>query len=509
MSKRALRWLALIVIVGLGAWLRLVHLAAVPPWYPDEGSNIAIAASLARGEPGYLVFAQSSFINGHPHLFYLLLAGLFRLSGPTMEAARLLAALCGLSALLLLYPLARALADETVALLALAFYAIYPTAVVYHRMAFTYNLLAPLYLLALYALHRYLDSQRRAGRVAGLAGVTDLVGWGLIGFVALAVLLDRPRHLPIVLPPLLLPLAAWLLWMAMAGGGAFWFDLRFALSRVGGTLAEQVARFVFFYRTALEGELWLALGSIGLLLLPNRRARWLAGGLHFTSLFFVTRTTAAFGQATYFLIPLLPLVALGMGSLLGRGLPFLLRLLGADVSRALEERRLLRRGGRRLAALLTACLVFAMVVAPLLSLLAEGPLLDYALFTARMGGTLADPAAARQVVDYVNSRTGPADVVLASPTIAWLFDSPAADLQMAVAATGRATQHFPADIPPSRFRFDPRLEEATYVVLDPLWRGWGAAQMAEVAQIVETVEAEWTLERTLGSFDVYRNPYRP
>jgi hypothetical protein len=78
---------------------------------------------------------------------------------------------------------------------------------------------------------------------------------------------------------------------------------------------------------------------------------------------------------------------------------------------------------------------------------------------------------------------------------------------MAIAATGRATQHFPAGIPASRFRFDPRLENATYAVVDPLWRGWASAQMPDVAVMVEEIGAEWVLEATIGRFEVYHNPH--
>jgi hypothetical protein len=139
-------------------------------------------------------------------------------------------------------------------------------------------------------------------------------------------------------------------------------------------------------------------------------------------------------------------------------------------------------------------------------MIAEGVWLDYGLYLARLGDTLTDPVAARQVADYVNHRTAQDDVVLASPTIAWLFRSHVAGFQMAIAATGQATQHFPADIPFARFRFDPRLDNATYVVLDPLWQGWASAQMPAVLRMVREVEANWSLERTFGDFQIYRNP---
>ncbi len=508
---RIRHWLVLALILLLGAYLRLHHLAAVPPWYPDEGSNIAVAADLARGELAYMAFGQSSFINPRPPLFYLPLIVLFKLGGVDILWARLLSATCGLLTLFLVYLLTHSLLNPRVALLAALFYAIYPAAVVYSRMAFTYNLLAPLYLLGLYTLHRYLDSDRLtwlllAALCAGLSPITDLAGIAFPIFLALALLLHHPRHLFLALPLLLLPTLAWSVWMWTAAGDAFLFDLHFTLSRTGGSLGEQLARVIFFYRAGLENELWLALGSLGLFLLPDRRSRWLLGGLYFGSLLLITRTGAIFGLASYFLIPLFPFVAIGMACFLARGLPYLVGMLEQDIKETLADHNLSFAWRRRLTFALTAAILFFLVFSPFVSMVYEGLFLDYSLFTARLGTTLADPQTARLATSFVNARTVPGDVVLCSPTIAWLLHAQAADFQMAIAATGQATQHFPAGIPPSRFRFDPRLENATYVILDPFWRGWASAQMPEVAQIVREVEEGWVLERRFGKFEVYRYP---
>ena len=343
---------------------------------------------------------------------------------------------------------------------------------------------------------------------AGLALITDLAGVTLFLFLILALLVHRSRHLFLALPLSLFPLFIWGFWMWMVGGDAFLFDVRFTLSRTTASLGEQLARIVFFYRAGLEGEVWLALGSLGLLALPERRSRWLLAGLHFGSLLFLTRTGAIFGLATYFLIPLFPLVSIGVGSLLSRGLLHLVEVLEVDISDVLISRWSSAVWRRRLTFLFVAVILFFVVFSPFVSMVYEGMFLNYSLFTVRLGGTLADPGAATEVAGYVNAHTSADDVVLCSPTIAWLFDANAADFQMAVAATGRATQHFPADIPASRFRFDPKLENATYVIVDPLWRGWASAQMPDVAVMVKEVEADWALETTIGYFEVYRNPYR-
>ena len=502
--------LAAAMIVGLAAFLRLHHLRTVPGWYPDEGSNVAIAASLAQGESAYLAFGHSSFINGHPPLVYFEMALLFRWLGVDILWARVLTAVLSLLTLLLLYTIVHRMCGRRVALLAAAFYALYPSAVVYNRMAFTYNQLAPLYLLALYGLWRVAEDGRDrwvalAALCTGAALLTDLVAVSLLGFLALALLFIRPRALPWALSMALLPLFVWGGAMWLSAGEFFLRDVAFTLSRTAASLPVQVAR-VIFYRTVLESDLWLALGGLGLLFQAGHRQRWLTAGLFGFSLLISVRNGPAFGQASYFLIPLFPLAAWGVGVLLARGVPVLAPLLEGAWRSGLARFRLRPRGRARLATLLTALILFLLLLAPPISMVAESVWLDYGLYLARLGDTLFDPVAADRVADYVNRRTTKEDVVLSSPTIAWLFHAHAADFQMAVAATGQATRHFPADIPLERFRFDPRLEHATYVILDPLWRGWASAQMPQVAEMVREVEEGWVLEARLGEFDIYRRP---
>lgn len=509
-SQRVTLAVILLAITLLAASLRLRQLRTIPAWYPDEGSWITISSDLLKGQSAYMVFGGSSLIAGRPPLFHWLLAGVFRLTGVDILWARLLTAALGLLTLLLLYAVASRMCSQRVALAATAFCAIYPSAVVYNRMALTYNQLAPLYLLVLYGLWQAAENGRKrwialAALCVGAALLTDLAAAALLGFLILALLFIRPRALLWALPLALLPFLAWCGAMWLTAGEFFVQDLAFTLSRTGASLPVQVAR-IIFYRTTLEGDLWLALGGLGLLLQTSHRQRWLTAGLFGLPLFILVRNGPALGQASYFLIPLFPLAALGVGVLLVRGVPIFVSLLEAAWRSGLARSRLSPRGQARLATLLTGLILFLLLAAPPISMIAEGVWLDYRPYLDRLGNTLADPVAAEQVAEYVNGHTSRDDVVLASPTIAWLVNAQAADFQMALAATGQATLHFPADIPRSRFRFDPRLENAAYVIVDPLWRGWASTQMPEVAKMVERVEQGWKLEKRVGEFEIYRNP---
>jgi hypothetical protein len=296
--------------------------------------------------------------------------------------------------------------------------------------------------------------------------------------------------------------------MWRVSGQAFLFDLRFAFTRMSASLPIQIARIIFFYPSAIGYDLWFAIGNFGILLLPGRRARWLIGGLYYPTLFMLLRTVDLAGLGYYYAIPLFPFTAVGVGVLLAHGLPRLLDLLQKDILHWLTRSFVSPRWRRPLAVYVNAGVVFLVCVSLLVAIFHEALVLNYFPFIGRLAsmGVLADPKTARLATSFVNDRTSEDDVVLTSPTIAWLIDAHAADHQMAIAATGRSTQHFPEGIPRDRFRFDPRLGNATYVILDPFWRGWASDNMPEVERMVQEVEEEWVLEERFGDFEVFRHP---
>jgi 4-amino-4-deoxy-L-arabinose transferase-like glycosyltransferase len=553
----------LLLVLPLGAFLRLRRLSERPGWYPDEGSNVAVAAALAKGESAYLAFGDSSFINPHPSLFYWPLAALYRAHGPDMLTARLFAAVAGIITIPLLYLLVQATVGWQAALLAAGFFAVYPGAVLYNRFAFTYNWLPPLYLAALYALHRYLHTDRWSwlllmALIAGLCPITDVVGVTFVAICSIAVALHHWRDTPalqsgwptliwvitLVLVPaamtsglpwplalaivagvfcalysnlrrllaalavMVLPTVVWALWMWAHAGDAFLFDLAFAASRTQAPLGIQLARILFFYDSVLEYDKWFLLGTMGLLaFLPNRRSRALLGGTFFLSLLALLRTVDVSGLGHYYLVPLMPLVAAGVGCMLAAAIPHVVRLVRDDL-RWLLQRLRPQKPSHVLRLVLTAGVVYVFLLSPVSVGLLHMLTGSYPPHLAHLEamGVMGDPSDAGQVTAWVNARTEPTDVVLASPTIAWLLDAHAADFQMALAAEGQATEHFPSYVPAGRWRFDPRLANADYVIVDSMWREWATGEMPAVEEMVQQIDAKWPKVQTVGDYDVYRNP---
>jgi len=505
--------LGLVAVISIGAYLRFFALRDVPSWVSDEGSNMDIAYSLAQGKLAYFAIGHSSFINGHPHLFYLLLAGIYRLVDFDLVWARGLTALYGVVTIVLLYVVVRQMFNRTIALLAALILAIYPHAVIYNRMAFTYNQLQPLYIMAYYLLWRYLKDRDRKWLIyvslcVTAALVTDWAATSLLAILLIVVMVKRPKQLVWVLPLSLSASVVWGLVMWNASGQPFLDDLAFTLSRVGGSPFEQIARIVLLYPAVLEWDVWLFAGGLGLFLIPERLQRVLALVLFYGSLLLTVRAGAASGIASYLLIPLFPFVALGLAIFISHIVPLLIREFEGDLDAVLKGRSILQicpQGWRMVRLIVVGVAVFVIALSPLVAMLAEGLFLDYKLSTAHLAGTLADPTEAENVANFVNANASADDIVLASPSILWLFRAQVADFQQAVAITGHRTQHYPAGIPKDRFLFDCSLENADFVVLDPLWRGWASQMMPEVAQMVTEVEA-WPLALKAGDFEVYRNP---
>lgn len=134
LPRRPVR-LALAVLLLLAIALRAYDLPRTPPGlFYDEASNMHEAMRIAeRGE--HFVYTPAN--NGHPALYLYQMAGLFKLCGVTVTAARLTSALSGALAVLLLFLLARRMFDERVALLAAALLAVSRWHLSFSRIVFS------------------------------------------------------------------------------------------------------------------------------------------------------------------------------------------------------------------------------------------------------------------------------------------------------------------------------------------------------------------------------------
>jgi len=185
----------LVVLLLVGAALRLVALGDVPPGPGyDELENARLSERVLAGE--WAIYFPENF--GQESLYPTLAALAVRLMGWSVFALRLPGALAGVLSVLALYLAGRRLADRRVALLAAAFQAVSFWPLIETRMALEMSLLPPLAGLAMLFLVRGLDRQAkprwRALLDFALAGL--FLGGHVYAYTA-------GRVMPLLLPALL------------------------------------------------------------------------------------------------------------------------------------------------------------------------------------------------------------------------------------------------------------------------------------------------------------------
>jgi hypothetical protein len=512
---RDLRFLeiaAFCLILALAAYLRLANVADNPGWYTDEGTHLDIAQNLLHGRVQYLAINQSTVMFAKLPLFELLLAGLLHVFGGGIDTLRAIALLRTLTGVLgvvsvgLLYWVVRRIQrgrDPALALLAALMLAIYPQAVVYGRFGFSYNLLAPLVLLAMLGLWEYLStaSRRWLALAVGLGGVSDLWMFALVAPLALVVLKRSWHDLLWSLGLVLLPFGLYAAVMLTTALQAFLFDLNFTLFRLGRlSPIDQVKTLATNYATLVFQDAWFALGLVGLFLLRPVRLRRLSLLLFLLPILILGRTTALYSLGFYYMIPLLSFVGLGVAALLRYGVPHVWQSIHSTVAAIPESRA--RLGNR---AYLSALLLLLIVATPFATSLAFTAEQVRTGFRTLIDPFLIDPDHARLAAEFVNNQTAPDDIVIASPTLAWLIDANVADVQMATLVAGHPAPDLPADIPDDRFAFDPHYARARFVIVDNLWHNWAVRNVAGAPEVLREIET-WPLAFEAGEIAVYENP---
>src|SRR5947209_4889133 len=102
MNSRFGHFLSLLVILGIGAWLRFYHLD-FPPLSDDEAVSWRINQFPLRES------VQRTGDDANPPLYYLVLRGWLRVCGDSLLTMRALSALLGLLSILGIYGLVREL----------------------------------------------------------------------------------------------------------------------------------------------------------------------------------------------------------------------------------------------------------------------------------------------------------------------------------------------------------------------------------------------------------------
>lgn len=119
---------------------------------------------------------------------------------------------------------------------------------------------------------------------------------------------------------------------------------------------------------------------------------------------------------------------------------------------------------------------------------------------------LVNPRDALIVTEYVNQHVKPQDIVIASPHIAWRIKAKATDFEQLLAYHGLPSVNYYKGIPKERFTFAPSLENAKFVIVDPMLENWAIYSMPDLNDYYATVTGSWKLILEQGKIRLYLNP---
>jgi mannosyltransferase len=161
--------LILLLILSLGAMLRIVNLGSDSIWL-DEAYSIQFA-HLAPVQ----LLAETAASDVHPPLYYLLLHYWINLFGDSEASVRLLSVLFGLLAILMIYLVAARLFDRATALLSALLLSLSLFHIEFAQEARMYALLALLSLCSLHFFLKLFADERRGVALAGYIVSTSLL----------------------------------------------------------------------------------------------------------------------------------------------------------------------------------------------------------------------------------------------------------------------------------------------------------------------------------------------
>ncbi|MCY3835408.1 MAG: hypothetical protein OXF83_03090 [Anaerolineaceae bacterium] len=490
--KRAAPLLAVCLLLLIAANSGLDRRLAVGI-YADEGTQFAIARSLMASEIRYLAVKDSTLLFAKGPVFSLMLAIWWRISGTAganldalFLARSLVFLLHGLNLCLLYQIIRRRSANVFLAGTAALLWALFPLARLLNPLAFSYHCATTLVLLSwLFWCHaqknrcnedrwRYLAAFSFGGAL-----LTDLVIWTLLPGFLVAFGRVRLRKGAKLWAIMLSPTLSFVLLQLGISAEATQMDLQALGTRIS---ADAITVPWLILRTNLRNLIlaapWFPLCLLGVWVLP-RQLRAECFGFVVIPLLWVASTVPITGLAAYHLIPWLPWFAL--------------------LAAALLVRMAMHTGRKQLTGSWFKVLLMAFVAGLWLF---SGPDDSYARVSV-------SPAEASAMVQFLQDRRKPEELVLASPALAWMLPGKAADFQMALAAEGKPSVHLPRDLPAERFAFDARFAAAQFAVMDDQLFRWALVRMPDLVGHIARIEADWRLVFQTPSLKVYQRASLP
>lgn len=535
MNKRIL-----LLIVLFSILVRFQNLSDVPHWFWDEGANMNMAWNIAHGNFQWFTLIFPAI--PHPPLYFLLGGLMLRVFGNELIVLRIFSSLLGVSTTILLYYVGRQAVDERAGLLTSFLYAIYPVAIFWDRMAFSYNLLMFLNVLVLYCTLIFVKTKRKsllfaASLITGLCIVTVYTGLATLAGLILVLYRFEKRSILKFVTISLIPLSILLLTMFLMMPDALVSDVLFQLNRFELipsiiafgilslfiailTLSESIREFLRFCMASLgkykpdrffKGKTFLATYDIPIFLIslnfilaldllkPITADLMIKGvgyyWLGIIGLFLMARDNERAVTLSYFIptvwlileigrtdhmtIPMNPFIALGLAV-------FLIKLYTFFTSFDFWKKH--------------HVVVLVLLMSPFGIVLYH----DVSAFVAN--GLAPETISERELLaDFLNNNTDPNDIVLVDSHQMRFLKARASVLTQGIAVHGRSVGYYRGSIPSGRFVFNSSYKRAKYVVLQKGNLEW--LSQLNASDVADEIE-DWSVDFRTERYAVYKNPAR-
>jgi len=518
---RILQIFSLSLILGTAIFTRFYKLENNPGIYSDEGTILNVVNNLLDGRSEYLGVQGSLLLLGRMPIFPYFLKVLAKFFPVNLLTLRVVTALAGvLTVALLFFCLQDILSRDfpLVPYLASFLLAADPQAVLFSRMGFGYNLLAPLTIVVYWLLWKSFQTQKFkwfliAAFLGSLGVLIELAYTGYLIFIAITAVFTNWKKSGWVLLILVLPFLLYFLLSWIAFGESFLFDWKITSLRINAPILMQLGRTMVVYAFNLYKNPLILFGMFGFILLPNQRLSIFTFASFIVPLLILLRSVSIGYQSFYYVVPYYPLVFMGIGALFSRGMEFVLSFARNVCDTFLQNR--FKKIKDRLPIFWTNYVKAFFSLSLLLVFISPFFAGISTLFRQVMThfSTDFDPLMisideVRMVTDYVNHQVSSNDLVLASPAIAWSIHANSTDYQISIAVNQGGTIHFPLGIPKERMRFDTDYHQSRYLIVDTIILSWGQFVIPESQDILKEVQANWIRVYQTSTITVYENPLK-
>lgn len=499
--------LAFLILMGLIAagFFRFYNLRQSPGWYSDEGNYIDLAENWMQGKWQNYGITGAPYSQRPPLNMYITAAAM-QVFGVDISVTRGVSAASSLICVMLVTWLAWKKMGRREAILTLWITGVAPWVVMFARFGMTYNLMAPFFLFALIAVIYYSENQRTGWLIAAavssaLAVSTDYLGIMCGVTAGLILLFKRPRSLIVFIPVFLLTLTAVFIPVMVVNAPVFFTDM-VHLFLWGGQVqssGSSLLSVIINYSELLRRESWILLGICGLFLIRDNSIRNTLLIAVSLTLLMVTRAYTPVGGGLHYLMHLFPIFALGLAVFILTAFDTVKNVLGKDLTRLFTR---FPRAVAPGAALVAIFVVFTPVIWMVLSSFAMTVYSSDYLFTGNDDLMLVKPEDADKARSYVNAHIKPGDLVLGSPTLIWgLPTMNRADFLGALAYTGQKPNNY-IDVDKTRFTRDISLDNARYVILDPLAEDFAPKVLPGMQSWLDEIHS-WPVAYATGKIRVY------